>query len=264
MIITKHFISKADVARLASFQSFQILLFLTYNAAPAEMETMGARPGFRRRREETVDYLAEYPQIATAHYYRPIVPGWNDDDKQISDALSFGDRLGLTVIGGLKEIPDLPAISRQRGLSLPIVAPGAVGEKHFPPELVARILSIHRDLGLTSTIVGDQSCGLTVMLSRRRGSAVPNVEAIKMYDAVSGRPPKCMALCPPEQLARCAHPPAPDPVTVRGLLDRIGFTGDFVIDDRGLHLRSTAALAKTEMNSLSAHLRYAVFWEPAI
>ncbi|MEN3305269.1 MAG: hypothetical protein V7603_1471 [Micromonosporaceae bacterium] len=263
MVITKHYLTAEDAARLASYTSVRLLMFLTYNAAPAEMETMGGARGFRERRFESIDHLARYPHIAAAHYYRPIVPGWNDSDDQITDALTFGERLGLTVIGGLKEIPDLVTITRRRGLSLPTVASGPAGEKYFPPSLVDRILGIHRDLGLTSTVVGDQSCGLTVMMSGRAGSAVSNVEALKMYDALSPRRPKCMALCPPDQLAACARPPAPALATVHRLLAHIGFDGAAEVTETCVRLRSAVSPSTAELDSLSAHLRYAVTWQPA-
>jgi hypothetical protein len=263
MIITKHYLTAEDAARLASYTSVRLLIFLTYNAAPVEMETMGGSPGFRERRFETVDHLARYPHISVGHYYRPIVPGWNDSDEQIADALSYGDRLGLSVIGGLKEIPDLAMITERRGLSLPIVASGPAGEKYFPPELVDRILGIHRRLGLTSTVVGDQSCGLTVMMSRREGTAQSNVEGLRMYDALSSAHPKCMALCPTAQLAACTRPPAPPVAAVHQLLARIGFDGEVAVTESSVRLRSVVSPSRAELDFLSAHLRYAVTWQPA-
>jgi hypothetical protein len=263
MIITKHFVRDMDVERLASYRAFRILLFLTYNAAPAEMETMGASPGFQERRQRTVEMLTDHPQLSAAHYYRPIVPGWNDSDEQIADALLFGEPLGLTVIGGLKQVPGLPEISARRGLSLPVVSKGDGDDKHFPPELVERILKVHHRLGLTSTIVGDQSCGLTVMLSRRLGRAVPNVEAVGMYDAATGRRPKCMGLCTPEQLAACGSPPVPERTAVQAMLDAAGVPAAFHVADDGVRLHSVDAPGKQQIESLAAHLRYAVFWQPA-
>jgi hypothetical protein len=262
MIITKHFITAADVARLASFQSFQILLFLTFNAAPAEMEPMGARHGFHERQVATVHHLKAHPNLMAAHYYRPIVPGWNDGEEQIAQALTFGEPLGLTVIGGLKEIPGLDEISLRRRLSAPTVAQGEPGEKHFPPELVERIFAIHGRLGLSSTVVGDQSCGLTVMLSRLRGAAVPNVEAVRMYDAMSSHRPKCLGRCSPAQLDACARPPVPSAAAVTDLLGRMDYDGSFEITERAVVLRSPVTPTDVELAFLSAHLRYAVLWRP--
>jgi hypothetical protein len=261
MIITKHPIGREDVARLGSYtSSFRVLLFLTYNAAPAEMESMGSGEGFRLRRWETLDHLARHPELSAAHYFRPIVPGWNDGPDQIEDALRFGDRLGITVIGGLKEIPQLTELSARRRLPLPLID-GSAGGKHFPPELVQRVLDTHARLGLTSTIVGDQSCGLTLMLSRVTGHAVPNVEAVRMYDRANGGPDRCMGLCPPDQLAACGAPARPTPVAVRGLLERAGHedVGFEVTDDGVLIDRRAAGPGDSLVRSLAAHLRYAVF-----
>jgi hypothetical protein len=260
MIITKHHIRDEDVARLASLRSLRILLFLSYNAAPTEMETMGGRPGFTERKRRTVESILAHPELSAAHYFRPIVPGWNDSEERIADALLFGEPLGLTVVGGLKDIPNLTEASRRRGLAPPPVALETGQRKHFPPELLERIVGVHRKLGLTSVIVGDQSCGLTVMLSRREGRAVPNVEGLKMYDAATGRPPKCMGRCPADQLAACGRPPPPRPERVRELLARAGLRADVEITDTGVCLLSEAPPELAVIESLAAHLRYAVFW----
>jgi hypothetical protein len=261
MIITKHFVTDEDVARLASFRFLRLLLFLSYNAAPAAMERMGARTGFVERKRHTVDAILANPVLSAAHYYRPIVPGWNDSEEQIADALTFGEPLGLTVVGGLKEIPGLDDASRRRHLSIPVVPKGATSTKHFPPELLDRILRVHQQLGLRSELVGDQSCGLTVMLSRRERRAVPNVEALRMYDAVSGQPPKCMGRCLPEQMEVCGRPPAPDHATVRDLSDRMGIDAEVEITDRGVYLLSPHRPEPSATAALAAHLRYAVFWQ---
>jgi pyruvate-formate lyase-activating enzyme len=260
MIITKHFLREEDVDRLAAYRSFQVLLFLTHNAAPAAMETMGAGAGFLERKLRTVEHVLARPNLAAAHYYRPIVPGWNDAPEQIEAALRFGEPLGLTVIGGLKEIPHLKEISAQRGLPLPLLDETAGRDKHFPPELVDRILKIHREFGLTSTIVGDQSCGLTVMLSRLRGRPVPNVEATRMYDLATGRPAKCMGLCSPEQLAACTAPSPPQPARVEALLHRFGVTAEFTVAPDGVRLHSVRQPDRQVIDALAAHLRFAVHW----
>jgi hypothetical protein len=225
------------------------------------METVGSTPGFAARRRRTVDYVRSHPGLAAAHYYRPIVPGWNDTDEQIAEALAFGEPLGLTVVGGLKETPNLLDMTARRGLIPPIVGGDAGREKHFPPELVDRIFAIHRSLGLTSTIVGDQSCGLAVMLSRLGGTAVPNVEAVRMYDDATGRRPKCMGRCPADQLAACVRPPRPDHATVRALVDRLGVGPSFRITDSGVYLRPRRRPTPQEVDFLAAHLRFAVFVE---
>lgn len=258
MIITKHYLRPEDVDRLAGYRSFRILLFLTYNAAPAAMETMGAAPEFAQRQRRTVELLSRHPHIAKAHYFRPIVPGWNDTPERLADALTFGEPLGLTVIGGLKAIPNLLQITEQRQLPSPSITPSRDGNKHFPPELVDRILAVHSRLGLTSTIVGDQSCGLTVMLSRALGRPVPNVEAVRMYDASTGRRPRCMGRCSTAQLEVCARPPAPDHAAVRHELDRLGIEADLRVEPDGVHLTSETAPSKAELESLAAGFRYAV------
>src|SRR5205807_4393436 len=102
--------------------------------------------------------------------------------------------------------------------------------KILPHSLVRRILERHAAGGLTSVVVGDQSCALTRLL----GSAdapIPNVEALAATDAREGRnPSRCLGLCPPGQLVACNAPPPPTADQVQAELDHFGaWRGTFAI-----------------------------------
>lgn len=261
MVITKFFLSRADVERLSALADVRVLLLLTFNAAPPEMEAMGAHPEVLRRRVETLDHLEAHAgeRLLWGHYYRPIVQGWNDGDEQIREALRFGDRTGVTVIGGLKPIAGQAEYASARGL--PVPPPADPGEKLLPPELVDKLVRTHAEMRLTSTLVGDQSCGLTLLLARARGKPVPNVEALAMYDAAgAGRAPRCFGRCPPDQLAACAQPPRPTRAAVRRAAAALAIDAEFTIDPGGVRLRpSSEAPSRAQVEALASALSYAVF-----
>ena len=260
MIITKYYLTREDIERLETFRNSNILLLLTFNSNPAEIEPTGASRAFVQKRWDTLELLNEHAQHTLwGHYYRPIARGWNDSEEQITQALLYGEATGVSVLGGLKYIDGLDKYLEARD------APRPVGEystdtKTLDPQVLDRIFRIHEKLGLTSILVGDQSCGLTVLLSRRK--LTPNVEALKMYDAAfPGRPAKCMGRCPQAQLEICARPPAPTRQDVRDALDKIGLEGvGFSVDERGLLLDTDPAhLTTSRQEALASRFRYAVF-----
>jgi hypothetical protein len=208
-----------------------------------------------------LDHLRDHRQrLSWCHYYRPIVCGWNDDDDQIADALRFGEHAGLSVLGGLKPIAGLSEYAQARGLPTPQLSDERDG-KIFPDELVNRILAVHRRLGLKSTLVADQSCGLTVLLSRAKGRPVPNIEALKMFDqARPDRHPRCFGRCPPEQLAACGAPPKPSVQTVKSALRALDVKADFDIEDGGVYLHASPdEVSDATVETLVGLLSYAVF-----
>jgi len=255
MIITKFFLTRRDVERLNAVEGVQVQLLVTFNAAPASMEEMGGRAAVRRRRLALPELLAEHG-VRWAHYYRPIVPGWNDGEEQIEEALRFGQHAGVTVIGGLRAIAGQDAYAAARGLPAPPAPPEGDG-KAFPPALVDKVVRAHSRLGLTSTLVADQSCGLTLLRSAALGEAVPNIEALRMYDEA-----RCFGRCSPEQLRACAQPPRPAREDVAQALSRLGIDAAFRVDARGVHLvRRGAAPGRAEVEALVAAFAYAVFVE---
>jgi hypothetical protein len=228
MVITKMPVTAADVAAFADAAPLRILLLVTYNGAPGEMETFSGVRHVREGRWASLDLLADLPpHVRAAHYYRPIVPTWNDSDEQIVECLRFGARLGITVIGGLKPIAGLDRYAARRGLPVEVLggqhAGAASTSKLFPAALERRILDHHARLGLTSVVVKDQSCALTLML--RQSGPVPNIEAVRRYDALTGRDPVCLARCPDDQVAACDRGGQPDAAAVRRVLSRLGHPG---------------------------------------
>jgi hypothetical protein len=236
MIITKMPLTEADLEVFASVPQ-RILLLLTYNSAPTSMETFSGLAHIEEGRWKTTDLLEHASQnVRAAHYYRPVVPGWNDSDEQIDRALRFGGRLGVSVIGGLKDVPNLHSYVTIRGLDSQSLAQLPESGKLLPEDLLERIVRRHHEAGLSSILVTDQSCALTIMLGEP-ARPVSNIEALRRMDQVTARKPKCFGRCPAPQVRACdrsadaGEADAGEP-EVRSLLRQLGYTGvDFSVSD---------------------------------
>jgi hypothetical protein len=267
MIITKFYLTEEDVIKLETFsQSFNVLLLLTFNNTLKQVEPMGEGKYFKKKKWKSLDYLEKHgKKLKYAHYYRPIVSGWNDQKWQIEESLKFGDRTGVSIIGGLKNIEGLNEYVKARGLPpLPVSSSkeGQEQSKLFPSELVNKILEIHQALNLTSTIVKDQSCGLTVLLSKTK--LTPNVEALKMKDLLyEQQEPGCMGRCSSSQLAICTAPPPPSKEEVQSALEQLGMRDvEFDITPKAVILHSMEHEKPLDVSSaflktLSARFKYA-------
>jgi hypothetical protein len=146
MIITKYYLTREDIERLETFRNSNILLLLTFNSNPAEIEPTGASRAFVQKRWDTLELLNEHAQHTLwGHYYRPIARGWNDSEEQITQALLYGEATGVSVLGGLKHIDGLDKYLEARD------APRPVGEystdtKTLDPQVLDRIFRIHEKL----------------------------------------------------------------------------------------------------------------------
>jgi DNA repair photolyase len=62
MIITKYYLTREDIERLETFRNSNILLLLTFNSNPAEIEPTGASKAFAQKRWDTLELLDEHAQ----------------------------------------------------------------------------------------------------------------------------------------------------------------------------------------------------------
>jgi hypothetical protein len=239
MIITKMPVLDEDLQVMAEARDLRFMLLLTYSAAPMEMETFSGIASIEQKRWESLQRVAAATgNVESAHYYRPIVKGWNDGDEQIRTALDFGSRLGLSVIGGIKPIDGIDELAAQRGLPAPAVDLANPG-KQFTEELEQRVMATHAECGLESQIVKDQSCALTILLGRW-GGLTPSLEAVRIRDELEQRAnPMCTA-CSPGQLVVCSTPTVT--VTQHDVdceLIRLGYAeGDAVLEDKRVIVRA--------------------------
>lgn len=198
-------IGDSGIRALEDISSLKVILFLDCTASDGRVERMSGSDALIRARWRTRDKLlaADMRSVELAHYYRPIVEGWNDSEDQIESALQFGEPLGISLIGGIVPSRWMNRDAQRVGLSA-VQQTNFDGRKIFPVGLENRTLETHRRLGLNSVLVKDQSCAVTILLSRFDRKIHPNVEAVKRYDEVLKRNrPSCLGQCTKEQLCSC-------------------------------------------------------------
>ncbi|PFL57208.1 hypothetical protein COJ27_29855 [Bacillus cereus] len=258
LIITKYYLTEEDVSRLAYYaKDLNILLFLTYNANPPEIEPLGNKPKFKELRWKTRDILARYPEVKWLHYYRPIIEGWNDSVEQIKESLEYGAPSGISVIGGMKLIPDLHSYLKERNAPLP---KGTYKEntKAMPEDLTKKIMKVHRDNNFSSIIVSDQACGISLLIGKYLGEEISNIEAIKKFDNIRDYK-VCMKLCSDKQINLCSNPLKPNRKQVLFYMKEFDFpNNEFDINDNGVIIKSTSKISSEKIFALIVQLKYPV------
>ena len=274
IIVSKYYLDEDDVRRLDSFTNNRILLFLTYTAHTAEVEPLGNKPQIKALRWKTRDYLARAKHVKWGHFYRPIIESWNDTEEQIREALEYGEPSGVSILGGLKLIDGLDELAKDRHLPIPRGDFRDRGFKFLAPSTLEKITALHRKYKFNSRLVGDQSCGITILLGRH-GQLVPNVEGLRMYDDNASetgelsRPDNnldkgCME-CSVAQLEVCrrGQTPAPNREDISWVLGNFGVEYDeFQVTPRGVFVTLTngeTSLSLPVRMGIASALRYAVY-----
>ncbi|WP_311777499.1 hypothetical protein [Trueperella abortisuis] len=264
ILITKAPLSEDDISFLSDLKKIRIALFLDYTGADGRMERMSGHTNVREARWRARDrILEERPEcVALAHYCRPVVEGWNDTYVQIADALRFGEPLGISVIGGLVAVPGIETAARARGLPLPAMDQ-IEGRKVFPATLEARITAIHEELQLSSILVKDQACALTLMDRKFTGRAEANTEAIRRYDDVLGRErPICMARCDERQIEKYVEGGSLTSVELFKVAGTLGIDPSSLrLSNDGRVIYTDSSLSASQRDCLVAYTRVPVIGE---
>jgi hypothetical protein len=151
-------------------------------------------------------------------YWRPIVPGWNDQPETMHHVLTAGRDADAIVFTGYYHKPENAAYLRSLGVPVPY------GHDHdrrkvLPAGLDARVITAWRDSGIAAPLFRKTSCGVSA------------AHATADYNGHWGVRDLC-DICPAAQAARCraAHI-RPTLGQFQDLLDSFGYQSDYLIDD---------------------------------
>jgi DNA repair photolyase len=220
LIITRFHVTEADMARLEALEHVRPTLLFTYSGIRDDRVEPIAKS------TTTVDSLttAAWHKLRTKVilYWRPIVPGWNDDHDTMAHVLGVAAHAGVDAIvfTGYYHKEENAAHLRELGVQVPY-GENWQRRKILPQELDATVVQAWRESGISVPLFRKTSCGVTY------GWQQPD------YNGHLGVPELC-DICPPEQLARCAAAlTAPTDEEMRIALDSFGFdpSTPFVIED---------------------------------
>jgi DNA repair photolyase len=216
LVITRWRVEPEDCAVLNSFTNIKLTLLVTHS-------------GITDTRIEPVDSAIAATSLKTAFeqakryrvvfYWRPIVPGLNDSDEHLDQALQLSQHAHATVFTGLFFKDQIRDYYREHGLPEPYDQ--GARRKVFPERLEQRILAAARFRQAGSPLFRKTSCAVTY------------AHGVADYNGHYGIRELC-DICPASQLRRCADEwQRPDPAHVADLAGGLG--GRLVeINDRAI------------------------------
>ena len=215
LVSTRARLIEVDMERLEALRHLRGTLLLTYSGiqdariepiAPSGVTVRSIRLACRLRRRTKV-----------VVYWRPIVPGWNDDDASMRRVLDVSTEADAIVFTGYYHRPE--NVEHLAGLGVPVPYDEPRRRKILPGELERRVIAAHSASGLRTPLMRKTSCGVAFAHSE------PD------YNGHWGVREIC-DICPAAQRRRCAaayRQPAAD--EMRELLERFGYDTDFLIED---------------------------------
>lgn len=267
VLISKWYLSEEDIKRLDFYEN-DILLFLTYTANYENVEPVTGTVEVKRKKFEQIKYLNRTSKLKWAHYYRPIAQGWNDSEEQILEALEFGANSTASVLGGLKMLTNMDQIAQNSCIPVPKGDFRSRAYKFLSPDLLEKIINIYEKKGYTQILVGDQSCGITVLKSAYN-HAVANVEGLQMYDNYYDKSNDiqlnrsdnnfrkgCFGRCNPEQMELCCRGNANSKENeIRSLLYKLGINSkNIIISSDGIHVDERLQKISTDAKMAAINL----------
>jgi DNA repair photolyase len=185
-ITTKVGFDRRDIEFLTSVRNLRLVILITYSEMPIAVEPYPAEPRIASLR------LLQEVGIPAILYYRPIVPGWNDNDERIKKVLTIGQKYSKAIaMAGLRLSPEIRDEIKRKGLSVPF-GQGSFHPKLFPRELEERILRIYESLRLSVPLYKHTSCAVSYIFN------------ICNYNGLFRNPGKnCLSTCPHSQRATC-------------------------------------------------------------
>lgn len=195
LVITRANVTEDDVAALEDLKHLRFSLFFTYSgirdlriepvaASGMTVRSIQTASGFRRNATKLI------------LYWRPIVPGWNDDDDTINHVLEVGSLVDAIVFTGYYHRQENHDYLRSIGVEVPYSNQEFQRRKILPGSLDSKVVSAHRKSGVRTPLFRKTSCGASY------------VQGLPDYNGHWGVPELC-DICPSNQRSICskAHKP---------------------------------------------------------
>ncbi|MGH9211722.1 MAG: radical SAM protein [Acidimicrobiales bacterium] len=242
LVITRFRVTNEDMARLEQLAHLRVTLLFTYSGITDPRIEPIARSDTTVRALRTAVDAKNRTRVVL--YWRPIVPGWNDQPDTMAHVLDVGRDVDAIVFTGYYHKTHNATFLQSLGVEVPY-GDDYQRRKMLPADLDARVTAAWRASGITTPLFRKTSCGVTY------AHQVPD------YNGHWGIPELC-DICPETQRRRCAagHQPPTD-VEFQAVLDDLGYTTPFIVD--GGHVW-THGLGEQRRYVIQHTLRYQI-WE---
>jgi DNA repair photolyase len=216
LVITRFTVTAEDMAILECLRHVRLTLLFTYSGiADPRIEPI-AKSMITTRSIATA--CAHKHRTRVVLYWRPIVPGWNDQPETMHHVLAVGKNADAIVFTGYYHKPENAAYLHSLGVDIPY-EDNYDRRKVLPAGLDARVITAWRESGIVTPLFRKTSCGVSA------------VHGTADYNGHWGVRELC-GICPATQIARCrtAHV-QPTDGQFQDLLDNFGYTSDYLIED---------------------------------
>jgi DNA repair photolyase len=216
LLITRFRVTEQDMAELEKLRNLRVTLLFTYSGiADARVEPI-AKSRITLTSLATACRASERTKVIL--YWRPIVPGWNDDPDTMAGVLRAGSGADAIVFTGYYHKEENAAYLRSLGVDVPYADDDFARRKVMPAELDEKVITAWRDSGATTPLFRKTSCGVSF------------VHGVPDYNGHWGVNELC-DICPVQQrtLCRDAHQ-VPTEEQLRGLLDELGYITPTMLD----------------------------------
>jgi hypothetical protein len=217
LIITRFTVTAADMADLESLRHLRVTVLFTYSGITDPRVEPIAKSGITVTSIRTA--CAAKERTGVILYWRPIVPGWNDQPGTMAHVLDVGRNADAIVFTGYYHKPKNFEYLSEQGVPLPYGEADFHRRKVMPAELDAAVVAAWRASGISTPLFRKTSCGVAF------------AHQAADYNGHWGVRELC-DICPVAQQQRCAasyHQPT------AGDLDRVlaqlGYQAPFLIED---------------------------------
>jgi len=217
LIITRFKVTTDDMATLEQLDHLRVTLLFTYSGITDPRIEPIAKTATTVTSIRTA--VQHRKRTGVILYWRPITPGWNDDDQTMAHVLDVGRNVDAIVFTGLYHKAENAAYLQEQGVTVPYGEDEFHRRKTMPYDLDARVVAAWRTSGISTPLFRKTSCG------------VAYAHQAADYNGHWGVREIC-GICPLHQQKRCADAHRqPTRQDMHDVLDRFGYDSEFLIQD---------------------------------
>jgi len=215
LVITRFHVTEQDMAALEQLNYLRVTLLFTYSGITDDRIEPIAK----------TDTTIKSIRLAAAHsrrtgvvlYWRPIVPGWNDQPATMAAVLELGRVVDAIVFTGLYHQPENADYLRTLGVDVPY-GHDYHRRKTMPRDLDAHVVAAWRQSGISTPLFRKTSCGVAY------AHQTPD------YNGHWGVRELC-DICPATQRQRCADDyREPTTADMDAVLTQLGYQTHYQIE----------------------------------
>jgi DNA repair photolyase len=217
LVITRFRVTPADMTELETLRHLRVTLLFTYSGITDPRIEPIAKSHITTTSIATACALKQQTKVVL--YWRPIVPGWNDQSGTMAHVLATGHAADAIVFTGYYHKPQNAGYLRGLGVDIPYDEQQYHRRKTLPADLDAKVIAAWRDSRIITPLFRKTSCGVSA------------AHHTADYNGHWGVRELC-DICPAHQidLCRAAHR-TPQPQEFEAVLDDLGYSSDYLIEE---------------------------------